>query len=128
MNLLILALILQFQVASGTLATSADCATPADSCVKLQLDSNVKSAVVQVTGQFAGDVRFEGSIDNSTYNWIPVTGKRLGAASPVSSKLINGTTGTGVFVVDVAGLLAIRVRADSLTFGLPQIIVRQATN
>lgn len=105
------------QTVTGSLtAASASCL--ATNCVPFTIPNaqigNTGAVGVQLTGTFSATVQFEGSVDGT--NWAAIS------ASPASTGVqVTSATATGVWQVNIAGLLGFRVRCS--TFGSGPVTV-----
>lgn len=97
----------------ATLSTTTCTSTVKTGCVVMDLSvlNQLPSTVgVQMSGTWTGTVRFEGSIDGSTY--VSVVARPSSGGSWVSE-----ATSVGVWAADVAGLKYFRARASVLSSG-----------
>lgn len=84
------------------------------------LDSTLEVAIggygtvgLQVSGTWVGTITFEGTVDRGTWQTLSVTLTN-------SSTRVTTTTGNGIWVGSVAGLLAVRLRMSSYVSGTAQ--------
>lgn len=111
----------------GSISTAgADCLV-ATNCVVAQLRPTSLYAVVQLSGPFVADLRFEGSADGAY--WFPLNNAyRVGQVLPPGNLPVSGSVNAGAFRMDVAGLAFVRVRAVAIVSGNPSVMVRTSEN
>lgn len=76
----------------------------------------LSSIGVQITGTFVGTLEFEGSMDGSTWESIPLY-------VPEDSTLATNTTAVGMWIGSCAGLRFFRVRSSAWTSGTANISI-----
>lgn len=72
--------------------------------------SPISAVTVQITGTFTATIQFEATLDGST--WVSI-----GASPVVTGAEVSSTASTGIWQVNVAGLLGFRARASAYTSG-----------
>ena len=90
--------------------TAAGSSCTSSNCVSMTLGPNAASASVTLNGTFTATIQFEESADGQTFI-------AASAAPHPSGALVSSATGTGTWVIPVAGMLVVRARVSSYTSG-----------
>jgi hypothetical protein len=93
--------------------SSGNC--PGTGCALIGVQGN-GSAAIQITGTWSGTLQFTASLDGVNYS--PLNAVATNGSSPVTT-----TTGNGIYVVSVAGIIQLRVGFTSYASGTASVTV-----
>jgi hypothetical protein len=111
------------QVAKGTItAQTTDC-TVTNSCIILPLPNGSGAATITLSGTWSATVQLEAQTADNLGNgiWTAISMTPFGGGSTVSSATANNA-----WQVNVAGMLAIRVRCSAFTSGTIQVFIQSS--
>lgn len=104
------------QVTAALTAQDSGACSTANACLVLKLNANSGATVVQLSGTWMATGLFEGTADGA--NWVAVNASPVGGTTAVQS-----TVSAGAWQLNVAGMVAVRLRISAYTSGTIQTVI-----